>query len=176
MINNESSIQYNNIFELIHVIRGQKVILDFDLASLYQTETRALKQQVKRNMDRFPEDFMIELTKKEWKELITNCDKLSYHKFSPATPYAFTEQGVAMLSSVLKSKKAIEVNSYIMRAFVKLRSSIINYDKLSNQLNKLKNKTNRHDKQINLIIETINLMTLGEETESKEELGFKITE
>ena len=91
----------------IYEIRNHKVMLDFDLSELYETETRSLKQAVNRNIDRFPKDFMFQLTKSEWTELITNCDKLpSSAKFSPSKPFAFTEQGVAMLSSVLKSKKS----------------------------------------------------------------------
>ena len=91
----------------IYEVRGQKIMLDFDLATMYEVENRALKQAVKRNGDRFPDDFMFQLSKSEWQELITNCDNLpETAKFSPATPFAFTEQGVAMLSSVLKSKKA----------------------------------------------------------------------
>ena len=83
----------------IHTIRETMVMLDFDLTTLYQVETRALKQSVKRNIDRFPEDFMFHLSKQEWLELVTNCDKLSdTNKFSPSRPFAFTEQGVAMLS------------------------------------------------------------------------------
>ncbi len=86
-------------------------MLDFDLAEMYEVETRALKQAVKRNLDRFPGDFMFQLTKTEWLEVITFCDNLSDSiKFSPVTSYAFTEQGVSMLSSVLKSKKALKVN------------------------------------------------------------------
>lgn len=90
-------------------------MLDFDLSELYETDTRSLKQAINRNIDRFPEDFMFQLTKKEWEELITNCDKLpATAKFSPSKPYAFTEQGVAMLSSVLRNKKAIDINIAIM--------------------------------------------------------------
>ena len=92
----------DNITNCIYLIRGEKVIFDFDLAMLYGVETRALKQQVRRNIDRFPNDFMFQLTKIEWKELITICDKLNQYKFSPITPFVFTEQGIAMLSSVLK--------------------------------------------------------------------------
>ena len=92
-------------------------MLDFDLADLYEVENRALKQAVKRNIDRFSIDFMYQLTKVEWLEVITKCDNLSEGvKFSPTTPYAFTEQGVAMLSGVLKSKKALMVNIQIIRA------------------------------------------------------------
>ena len=103
-------------------IRGQQVMLDFELAGMYGIETRVLKQSVKRNIERFPEDFMFPLTKEEWKEVITFCDNLPKGiKFSPTTPFAFTELGAAMLSSVLKSEKAIETNIKIMRAFVAVR-------------------------------------------------------
>ena len=112
-------MQLQNIQSKIYEIRGQKVMLDFDLATMYEVETRSLKQAVRRNTDRFPDDFMFQLTKEEWQELITNCDNLpETAKFSPSTPYAFTEQGVAMLSSVLTSKKALQVNISIMRVFV----------------------------------------------------------
>ncbi|MBM2814935.1 MAG: hypothetical protein HW421_1697 [Ignavibacteria bacterium] len=114
-------ISEENLLNRIYIIRGEKVMLDFDLASLYETETRILKQAVRRNMKRFPELFMFELSKPEWNELITNCDNLSSRKFSPALPFAFTEHGVAMLSSVLKSDKAIEISIAIISAFVHLR-------------------------------------------------------
>lgn len=117
-------VQTEKISDSIIVIRGQKVILDFHLAELYGIATRILKQQVRRNMDRFPDDFLIILSKKEWQELITNCDKLGDLKFSPSPPFAFTEQGVAMLSSVLRTPKAIEVNIAIMRTFVEPRRKI----------------------------------------------------
>ena len=95
----------------IHFIRGEKVILDFDLANLYEVETRVLKQSVRRNEYRFPEDFMFKLSNSEWKEVVTNCDNLPESiKYSPQSPFAFSEQGVAMLSSILKSKKAVETN------------------------------------------------------------------
>ena len=104
-------ISDTNIQNKIYLIRNQKVMLDFDLATLYEVETRALKQSVKRNLIRFPEGFMFQLTKNEWTEVITICDNLPRNiKFSPSTPYAFTEQGVAMLSSILNSDRAIIVN------------------------------------------------------------------
>ncbi|GAI89756.1 unnamed protein product, partial [marine sediment metagenome] len=124
------------IQQIIFNIRGQRVILDLNLAQLYKVETRALKQAVKRNIDRFPSDFMFELTKDEWKELITNCDNLpDAVKFSPALPFAFTEQGVAMLSTVLRSERAIKVNIEIMRAFVILRKMALQYGELWQKIN-----------------------------------------
>ena len=117
----------NKIFE----VRGCRVMLDLHLAELYQVETRALKQAVKRNIDRFPGDFMFELSKDEWLGLITNCDKFPDNiRHTPTPPMAFTEQGVAMLSSVLRSKVAIEVNISIMRAFVLMRQMVIGYKEL----------------------------------------------
>lgn len=129
----------NKIFE----IRGQRVILDFDLAEMYEVENRALKQAVKRNIIRFPEDFMFELTKGEWQEVITICDNLPQTvKFSPALPFAFTEQGVAMLSSVLRSQKAIDINISIMRAFVALRQYALGYAELNRKLEEFMLETN----------------------------------
>ena len=133
----------------IYELRGMNVMLDFDLSNMYNVETRALKQAVKRNIDRFPEDFMFQLTKTEWQELITICDKLPINiKFSPALPFAFTEQGVAMLSSVLKSKKALQVNIAIMRAFVFLRQYALSHKDLTEKLQELESKYNKHFKDI----------------------------
>jgi hypothetical protein len=99
-----------------------KVMIDADLAILYGTATKVLKQQVKRNLSRFPADFMFELTLEETNELVTNCDRLRGLKHSSVNPLVFTEQGVAMLSSVLRSEKAIQINIEIMRAFARYRS------------------------------------------------------
>ena len=104
---------------LIFTIRGRKVMIDTDLALLYDVSTKALKQQVRRNVTRFPEDFMFELNIKEKNELVTNCDRLERLKHSSVNPIVFTEQGVAMLSTVLRSEKAIQVNIEIMRAFAR---------------------------------------------------------
>jgi phage regulator Rha-like protein len=124
----------NSILE----IRGMKVILDFELAKMYQVETKRLKESVRRNIRRFPNDFMFELTKNEWNKVITNCDNLPENiKFSPATPFAFTEQGVAMLSSILKSKKALQVNIAIIRAFVFMRQYALTHEDLTANLKRL---------------------------------------
>lgn len=136
----------------IYDLQGQKVMLDFDLAELYEIENRALKQAVKRNLDRFPADFMFQLTKAEWQELITKCDNLPQTaKFSPATPFAFTEQGVAMLSSVLKSKKALQVNIAIMRVFVEVRRFVLHNHNITEQLKELRERLGEHDTQLNSI-------------------------
>lgn len=137
----------------IHFIRGEKIIFDFDLATLYEVETRVLKQSVRRNEYRFPFDFMFKLTEVEWKEVITNCDNLPESiKYSPQTPFAFSEQGVAMLSSILKSKKAVETNIAIMRTFVEIRKAISLQSELSIQIRELKNnleeRLGEHDIQL----------------------------
>lgn len=140
----------------IYEIRDYRVMLDFDLAALYEVENRALKQAVKRNSDRFPEDFMFQLTKKEWTELITNCDNLPPSmKFSPSLPFAFTEQGVAMLSSVLKSKKAVQVNISIMRVFVEVRRSYLLHKDVLDQLKQLSERVGEHDMQLSNIYDAI---------------------
>jgi hypothetical protein len=123
-------------------IRGKKVMLDMDLAAIYEVETRVLKQAVRRNLDRFPEDFMFELTIAEMNNLVSQFVIPTLNHFGGAKPFAFTEQGVAMLSSVLKSKKAIQMNIAIMRAFVLIRQFALTYQELSEQLKDLENKHN----------------------------------
>jgi hypothetical protein len=166
----------------IYELRGVKVMLDFDLALLYEVETRSLKQSVRRNEYRFPDDFMFQLTKPEWQELITNCDKLPESiKFSPQTPFAFREQGVAMLSTVLKSKKAVETNIAIMRAFVEVRKAISLQSNLSEQIMALKNnleqRLGEHDVQL-MEIYAVMEQFIDEKTEQKnwenrKKLGYK---
>jgi len=126
------------ILSKIYEIRGNKIMFDFDLSELFDVETRTLKQAVRRNIHRFPDDFLISLSKEDWRQVITTCDNLpGTVKYSPAPPFAFTEQGVAMLSSVLKSEKAILVNIAIMRAFVFIRQYAMNHKDLSNKLEEL---------------------------------------
>jgi len=117
----------------IHIIRDNKVMLDFDLAELYEIETKVLKQAVRRNIERFPEDFMFELSKEEFDNLRSQFATSGYGG-TRYMPFAFTEQGVAMLSSVLKSQKAIDVNIAIMRTFVMLRNSILSLEDISKRM------------------------------------------
>lgn len=128
----------NSILE----IRGKRVILDFELAKLYEVETKALKQAVRRNIDRFPEDFMFQLTKEEWKLLRTQSVTLEIGKghHPKYLPFAFTEQGVAMLSAVLNSQRAIQASIQIMRAFVLMRQWALEYQELQDKLNKLEQR------------------------------------
>jgi hypothetical protein len=119
-----SIISVDVVMSRIFFVRGEKVLIDRDLAELYGVSTKALNQAAKRNQRRFPPDFMFRLTQIERNELVTNCDRFKSLKHSSASPSAFTEQGVAMLSSVLNSDRAIEVNIAIMRAFVRLRKLV----------------------------------------------------
>ncbi len=118
-------------------------MIDSDLASLYESETKRLKEQVKRNKDRFPDDFMFELTSEEKEQLVANCDRLKNLKHSSINPMAFTEQGVAMLSSVLRSPKAVKINIEIMRAFVYYRQILIQNQDLYKKVEELDDKINQ---------------------------------
>ena len=153
-------------------------MLDFDLATLYGVETRALKQQVKRNQVRFPEDFMFQLTKSEWNELITNCDKLSLNlRHLPAPPLAFTEQGVAMLSGILNSDRAINVNIQIMRIFTKIRLMFTDTLSLKLAIEGIKKKLQNQDKNIELVFSYLDeLITKQENKTPHKRIGYKANE
>ena len=139
----------------IYVIRGMKVMLDYDLADLYSIETKQLKRQVNRNINRFPEDFMFPLTKEEFDSLRYQIGTSNIRGGTRYLPYAFTEQGVAMLSGVINSEKAIAMNIAIMRAFVQIRKVIIDNKKIAEQLEKFEMKLGEHDTQLNGIYEAI---------------------
>ncbi|OGQ18647.1 MAG: hypothetical protein A3B70_06145 [Deltaproteobacteria bacterium RIFCSPHIGHO2_02_FULL_40_11] len=127
----------------IYILRGRKVMLSMDIASLYQVEPKVLIQAIKRNIDRFPSDFMFQLTKLEFENLKSQFVTSSWGGLRRATPYAFTEQGTAMLSGVLKSKRAIKVNIEIMRVFAKLREMIITHSDLQRKINEMEKKYNQ---------------------------------
>ena len=160
----------NKIFE----VRGYRVMLDYHLAELYQVETRALKQAVKRNIERFPSDFMFVLTKEEANLLLSigvsqNVIPPDYN-FGAALPMAFTEQGVAMLSSVLRSKVAIEVNISIMRAFVLMRQMAIGYEELSRRIEELEVST---DAQFNELYQALTqLLSQSKQQKERRPVGF----
>ncbi len=158
----------------IHLLREQRVMLDFDLAALYEVPTKALNQAVKRNLDRFPKDFMFQLTEEEWKyarsevidsnepmwsQIVTTSKKFRRESY---IPFAFTEQGVAMLSSVLRSEKAIQVNISIMRAFIEMRHYMLSYTALAQKISEIES---RWGKEISDIQEV--LRWLGEENQAR---------
>lgn len=158
------------IQQIIFYVRGQKVILDFHLAELYEVETKILKQAVRRNIERFPDDFMFELTKDEINSLIHNIRSQIVTFNWPSityTPFAFTEQGVAMLSSVLRSERAIKVNIEIIRAFVFLRKIALQYAEIWQKINELEQK---YDEQFKEVFTALKLLL---EPQPRKQIGFK---
>jgi hypothetical protein len=147
MSNNEIIIE-ERIAKAIFLVREQKVMLDADLAELYGVETKALKRAVRRNMDRFPDDFMIQLTADEWENLRYHFGTSSEWGGTRYPPFVFTEQGVAMLSSVLNSPAAIQVNISIMRVFVKMRQWAANYAELVKKIDELKEVQGEHNQHL----------------------------
>jgi hypothetical protein len=138
----ENITVYNSslIQKRIFAIRNEQVMVDSDLADLYSVKTKVLNQAVKRNLERFPNEFMFQLTKEQKDDLVTNCDHLEHLKFSPSLPYAFTEQGVAMLSAVLKSDTAVKMSIQIMSAFVAMRRFLITNAEVFQRLDSLEYK------------------------------------
>jgi hypothetical protein len=157
----------------ILLIRQQKVLLDYDLASLYGVETRALKQAVRRNRDRSPDDFMFTLTDEETGALVSQCVIPGRGRLGGAAPYAFTEQGVAMLSSVLRSPRAVQVNIAIMRAFVRLRELLLSNAELARKLADLEQK---YDAQFRAVFEAIRQLMAPPAAKPKSEIGFHVKE
>ncbi len=166
-------IPIENIESKILLIRGKKVMLDKDLARLYGVSTKRLNEQVKRNKYRFPEDFMFQLTKEETNSLRSQIATLKRGHHTKYFPYAFTEQGVAMLSSVLNSKKAILVNIQIMRTFTKLKEIMASHKELSHKLNQLETKITKYDSEIQSIFEAIRQLMIPP-NKPKKKIGFCI--
>ena len=154
---------------LIYQIRGERVLLDQDIAQLYQVETKALVQAVKRNQDRFPTDFMFQLSDQEFGVLRSQIVTSKGRGGRRSAPYAFTEQGVAMLSSVLRSKRAIQVNIQIMRAFVRLRRIIESHNELADRLIDLEQ---RHEEKFQVVFEAIKKLMREEPLPKKRSIGF----
>jgi len=172
MASKQLPISVERIEKAILLVRGQKVILDRDLAQLYGVATKVLKQAVRRNAKRFPHDFMFELTEEEFKNwrsqfVTSNRDRMGLRY----SPMAFTEQGVAMLSSVLRSERAIEVNIAIMRVFVRLREMMATHKELAFKLIELEERLEGHDEQIQNIFEAIRQLMMPPEP-TKKKIGF----
>ena len=172
----ETNIPNEIITNKIYFIREQKVMLDSDLALLYGVETRRLNEQIKRNSERFPDDFMFKLTTEEWQNLKSQFATSSWGG-RRKLPLAFTEQGVAMLSSVLNSKTAINVNIQIIRIFTKMRTMLLSHKDLLIKLKEIEDKVFSHDEQMLLIFEYIKQFekTKQELLESKQrtKIGYK---
>jgi len=165
-------IPLNQIARRIRQVRGEKVLLDYDLAALYAVETRALKQAVRRNLNRFPPDFMFELSEEEIENVVSQFVIPNRRKFGGAKPMAFTEQGVAMLSTVLNSERAIEVNITIMRAFLKLRQMLESNEDLNRKFAAVIRKLSTHDKYFKVVFDELKRIT-EQPTPSRKQIGFK---
>ena len=168
---NEALVPVEFIAQSILLLRGQKVLLDADLAELYGVETKVLLQAVKRNRERFPEDFMFQLTADEFGILRSQfvTSRWGGRRYAP---YVFTEQGVAMLSSVLKSPRAIAVNIEVMRAFVRLREMLSSNKDLAAKLNELEHKLESHDQAIVGILNAIRELMKPPQPAKKQPIGF----
>ncbi|MCX6142263.1 MAG: ORF6N domain-containing protein [Ignavibacteriales bacterium] len=172
MTNEYPLVHAETIEQKIFVIRGQRVMIDRDIADLYQVETKYLNRQVKRNHERFPPEFMFQLTSAEKDQLVTNWHRFVSLKHSTTRPYAFTEHGIAMLSSVLNSRRAIHVNIQIIKTFIRLREIAFTSRELSTKLTELELK---YDAQFRLVFQAIrNLMQLPEKP--KKPIGFQVKE
>ena len=137
------------------MLRGQRVMLDADLAELYGVTTKRLNEQVKRNIDRFPEDFMFQLTADEKTEVVAICDHLAKLKYSASLPYVFTEHGALMLGNVLKSSRAVEVSLLVVRVFVQIREMLSTHKELAAKLDQLERKVSSHDQALAGLIDAI---------------------
>lgn len=172
--NKNNQMELTIIQSKIYEVRGQKIMLDFDLAELYEVQTRVLNQSVKRNIKRFPIDFMFQLTAEEWEGMRSQIVTASKTKRNiTAIPYAFTEQGLAMLSGILNSDVAINVNIGIMRAFVMIRQYALNYQDLAKKIEQLEQVYN---KQFESVFEALDYLTNDKESQEKQDerknIGF----
>ena len=157
----------------ILLVRGEKVIVDADLARFYGVSTKRLNEQVKRNAERFPEDFMFQLTQEEKAEVVAVCDHLSNLRFAKSLPYVFTEHGALMAASVLNSPRAVEMSVFVIRAFVRLRRAIAQYRGLAEKLAELEHRLGEHDRQIVALLQAIRQLASPDPVPPKRQIGFR---
>ena len=170
-------IPIGQIEQRILLIRGQRVMLDADLAMLYGVPTRVLNQAVRRNLKRFPQDFMFKLTQSEKDQVITICDHLKNLKYAKALPNAFTEHGAIMVASVLNTERAVQISVFVVRAFVKLREMLSTHKELAHKLAALERKLQNHDESIrSLVVAIRQLMRPPEPETPKKRIGFLVEE
>lgn len=174
---NEKSLVPNELIaSRILLIRDQKVMIDSDIAELYGVTTTRLNEQVKRNITRFPSNFMFELTKQEKKEVIANCDHLEKLKFSPVLPKVFTEHGIMMVANVLTSERAIQVSIQIIEVFVKMREILTDNLSIKLEIEDIKKKLSNHSKNIELVfdyLDELNKKLDTPELKDRNKIGYK---
>ena len=167
-------VRVEAIQQRILLIRGEKVIIDADLAQFYGVSTKRLNEQVKRNKKRFPKDFMFRLTSDEKSEVVANCDHLSKLKYSKTRPYAFTEHGAIMAASILNSSQAVGISVFIVRAFVTLRRVISESKELAQKMALLEQKVADHDQQILSLVQAIRELVSPKPVPKKRQIGFHV--
>lgn len=172
MASKKPVVPKGKIEQRILMIRGEKVIIDADLAEFYGVPTKRLNEQVKRNKNRFPEDFMFQLDDDEKSEVVAKCDHLNKLKFSNVLPHAFTEHGAIMAASVLNSPQAAEISIFIVRAFVKLRRVIAEHKELARKVSQMDRHLTDHDEQIIALIKTIKQLMQPDPVPKKRRIGF----
>lgn len=164
------------IQQRIFTIRGQRVMIDRDLAELYGVETKYLNRQVKRNKQRFPKRYVFQISKKELDELVTNWHRFESLKHSSSRPYAFTEHGVSMLSGVLNSPRAVDISLFIIDTFVQLRRAFFYQKELAYELSALRMRVDKHDEELVHIIEAIQELMVPPDPPPKRRIGFGVEE
>ncbi len=164
-------IPVEQVEQRILLVRGRKVIIDADLAQFYGVTTKRLNEQVKRNKDRFPEDFIFQLTAEEKAEVVANCDHLASLKFSPSLPNAFTEHGAIMAAGVLNSERAVELSVFVVRAFVRLRELLATNKELAVKLAELERRLESHDESIQTLVEALRQLMAPPDND-KRRIGF----
>jgi hypothetical protein len=161
------------VMSRILLIRGRKVLIDRDLAELYGVSTKRLNEQVKRNIKRFPTDFMFQLTAQEKEEVVAKCDRMGSLKYSTQLPYVFTEHGAVMLASVLNSERAIEVNIQIVRIFTQMREMFLTHKDILLKLEQLERQVYGHDENIQLIFVHLKQLLTPSEQTNRRRIGFR---
>ena len=168
----KSLVKIAGIEQRIFLIRGEKVIIDADLAEFYCVSTKRLNEQIKRNIERFPDDFMFRLTKKEKAEVVASSEHLSKLKHARSLPNAFTEHGAIMAATVLNSDQAVEMSIFIVRAFIKLREAISTHKELAQKIASLERRIAHHDEQIILLFKAIKQLISAKPVPKKRQIGF----
>jgi hypothetical protein len=177
MTNNDSEYRIRAVERIILTVRGQKVILDADLARVYGVPTRRLNEQVKRNKERFPDDFVFELSPDEKAEVVANCDHLVKLKFSPVLPCAFTEHGAIMAATVLSSPDAVRMSVFVVRAFVKMREYLLNRAELEKRLADIEKTLLAHDTALRDVYQKIRPLLFPPPAEPpRRQIGFGVKE
>lgn len=164
------------VADIILTLRGRKVMIDADLARLYGVTTKRLNQQVSRNADRFPADFMFELSPDEKQELVANCNRFNRLKHSTALPHAFTEHGALMAANVLNSPQAVQCSILVVRAFVQMRELLLTNVRLAAKVDQLEARLDQHDEELQAVIEAIRQLAAPPDPPERRRIGFTVKE